>query len=222
MSGIKLSIRVWDAPVRLFHWLLVVLVIGLYASQLADAMALHYRLGEITLSLVVFRLLWGIFGSDTARFARFLRPPSAALAHLRDFRRREPDTMIGHNPAGGWMVVILLFLLLIQACTGLFSRADRHSAGPLNHFLAKPASDVVSAIHSFNFYLILAAIIVHLLAIAAYAWFKEQNLVGPMISGRKRLPAATPAPRLGSPFLALALYLVAVAVVAAILYLPPR
>lgn len=216
MSGIKLSIRVWDAPVRLIHWLLVALVAGLYASQFFGDMALHFRLGEITLSLVIFRLLWGGFGSQTARFARFVKSPREVIAHLRDFRRREPDTMIGHNPAGGWMVVILLGLLLFQACTGLFSRT-RQSAAPLSHFLSKQASDLVSTVHSFNFNLILAAVIVHVLAIAAYAVFKGQNLVRPMITGRKRLPAATPQPRFASPFLALLLYGIAVAVVAAIL-----
>jgi cytochrome b len=216
MSGIKLSIRIWDAPVRLFHWLLVVLIVALYASQFLDLMWLHYRLGEVTLSLLIFRLLWGFFGSDTARFAAFLKPPRAALAHLADFRRGTGGASVGHNPAGGWMVLLLLVLLFAQGLSGLFARADRNSAGPLNHFLAKPASDLVSAFHSWNFYVLLAAIIVHLLAIIAYAVIRRENLLRPMISGKKRLPAATRAPRLASPLRALALYLLAAAIVVVI------
>jgi cytochrome b len=217
MSGIKLSMRVWDAPVRLFHWLLAALVVALYVSQYLDRMWLHYRLGEVTLSLLIFRLLWGFWGSDTARFAHFLARPSAAFAHLAGFRsakRSENAETIGHNPAGGWMVVVLLLLLFAQALSGLFARADQHSAGPLNHYLDKSASDLVSTFHSWNFYALLAAIIVHLIAIAAYAVWRGEDLVRPMISGKKRLPAATRAPRLASSWLAFLLYLVAGAIVA--------
>ncbi len=216
MSGIKLSIRVWDAPVRLFHWLLVALVVALYVSQFLDLMWLHYRLGEATLSLLIFRLLWGFFGSETARFSTFLASPRAALAHLAGFRRGIGAGGVGHNPAGGWMVVFLLLLLFAQALSGLFARADPHSAGPLNHFLSKPASDLVSAFHAWNFDVLLAAIIVHLLAIIAYAMIRRENLLRPMISGKKRLPAATRAPRLGSSLLALSLYLLSALLVAAI------
>ncbi len=216
-GGIKLSIRVWDAPVRLFHWLLLTLVVALYVSQFLDLMWLHYRLGEAALSLVIFRLLWGFFGSETALFAQFLTPPRAAIAYLAAFRRPAKGDTIGHNPAGGWMVVLLLLLLAAQALSGLFARADPHSAGPLNHFLGKPASDLVSAFHSWNFYVLLAAIAVHVAAIVAHAALRGENLLRPMISGKKRLPAATPAPRLASPLLAALLYLMAAGVVIMIL-----
>ncbi len=216
MSGIKLSIRVWDAPVRLFHWLLVALIVALYVSQFLDLMWLHYRLGEVTLSLLIFRLFWGFFGSETARFGAFLKPPRAALAHLAAFRRSAGGEGVGHNPAGGWMVLLLLVLLFAQALSGLFARADRNSAGPLNPLLAKPASDLVSAFHAWNFYVLLGAIIVHLLAILAYGWIRGENLLRPMISGKKRLPAATRAPRFAPPLRALALYLLAAVIVALI------
>lgn len=216
MSGIKLSIRIWDAPVRLFHWLLAALIVALYVSRFLDLMWLHYRLGEVTLSLLIFRLSWGFFGSETARFATFLKPPRSALAHLASFRLGTKGESVGHNPAGGWMVLLLLALLFAQALSGLFARADRNSAGPLNHLLAKPSSDLVSAFHTWNFYVLVAAIIVHLLAILAYAGIRRENLLRPMISGKKRLPAATRAPRLASPLLALGLYLLSAAIVAVI------
>ena len=102
------SVRVWDLPTRLFHWLTVPLVAGAWATQRLNWIDLHVRLGETLLALVLFRLMWGCVGSETARFRRFLAPPAAAWRHLRHLLRREPDLQVGHNAAGGWMVLLLL------------------------------------------------------------------------------------------------------------------
>lgn len=214
MSGIKLPMRVWDLPIRLFHWCLVVLVVTSYVSIKTGWMEIHFASGYSILALLLFRLVWGVAGSDTARFAKFVKSPAAAIADLRHFRRREPDTMIGHNAAGGWMVVLLLALLSVQVGTGLFANDEDIGIyqGSLAHFVSKAASDRATAIHSFTINLILAAVAVHVVAVILYAVVKGQDLVRPMINGKKRLPGAMRAPRMRSPVFAAAVFACAAAI----------
>jgi cytochrome b len=168
-------------------------------------MQLHYLSGYTVLTLVLFRIGWGLIGSDTARFSHFLRSPLAALRHLRDLRRRELEPETGHNPAGGWMVLVLLLLLLAQPLTGLFADSGYGDYGPLAKKVPAETSDWLTGLHHRNFKLILAAASLHVLAVAAYALLKGQNLVRPMLTGRKSLPGTMAPPRLGSPWLAAAL-----------------
>src|SRR5579863_6148360 len=114
-----LPMRVWDLPTRIFHWLLVLLVPCSYISMRLNLMGLHMALGHTVLALLLFRWVWGFIGSDTARFGKFLASPARALRHLLRLRVREPDTEIGHNAAGGWMVLLLLVLLSVQVGAGL-------------------------------------------------------------------------------------------------------
>jgi cytochrome b len=224
--GILLSIPVWDLPLRLFHWLLVLDVMALYGARLAHKlwgvpMTLHYWCGLFALSLILFRWLWGFWGSETARFSRFLRPPREALAHLRALFVREPDTVVGHNPAGGYMVLLLLLLLTLQAVSGLFARSGPDSAAPYSALLTPSQAELAATLHSANFVLLLGAIGLHVAAILLYQLVKGQNLVGPMITGKKRLPAATPPPRLAPITRALLLYLLSAAVVGLIAWAAP-
>jgi cytochrome b len=206
---LRLSMRVWDAPTRLFHWAIVLLVATSYVSIQKSWMQVHFLSGYAMLTLLLFRVAWGFIGSDTARFGRFLKSPAAVVRSLAKFGRRETDDQIGHNAAGGWMVLVMLVLLAVQAGTGLFSNDDVLVDGPLRHLITKARSDQISAIHSFNFNLLLGVIGLHVLAILAYAVVKRQNLLRPMITGRKRLPGATRQPRMASPLLALALVVLA-------------
>ena len=205
MSGMRLSMRVWDAPIRLFHWIIVLLIgVSWYTARISR-MDLHVISGNAILVLLLFRIAWGFIGSDTARFARFLKSPIAGLRHLAHVGRREPDNEIGHNAAGGWFVLVVLGLLLFQALSGLFSNDDVVTQGPFADRVGKDLSDTLSRAHDFNFNLILAAIAVHVLVVLIYALVKRHDLVRPMFTGKKRLPAAMRAPRMASPFLALAL-----------------
>ena len=205
----NLLMRVWDAPTRLFHWLVVLLVAFSYISIQKDWVELHLLSGYILLTLLLFRLAWGFVGSETSRFARFLRNPLEAFRHLAQFGRREPDTEIGHNAAGGWMVLAMLAVLAAQVATGLFSRTDYGTAGPLAHHLDGATSDRITTLHGTIFNVILGLIALHVLAIIAYAVVKRQDLVRAMITGKKRLPATMRQPHLASPLLALAILLVA-------------
>jgi cytochrome b len=206
-------IKIWDLPVRLFHWSIVVLIAAAWVTQEFNLMDWHVWCGYAILTLLLFRVIWGFVGSDTARFTRFLKSPIAALRHLAHLRRREEDREIGHNAAGGWMVLVMLALLGVQAGTGLFSNDDGNTEGPLMHLVDKEQSDWLSKIHALNFNLILAVIVLHVLAIVAYAMLKRQNLVRPMLTGRKDMPGEVAAPRLVSPVWALVSLAVSVGIV---------
>ena len=206
--------RVWDVPTRLFHWAIVLLLGASWITQRLDWMELHFLSGYSMLAMLLFRLGWGFFGSETARFRHFLRGPLEAFRHLARLHRPEQDTQIGHNAAGGWMVLVLLVLLAVQVATGLCANDDISAQGPLADYVGKAWSDWLTHIHAVNFELIELAIGLHIIAIAAYAALKRQDLLRPMITGRKRLPATTPPPKLASPLLAIALFGMAAAAVA--------
>jgi cytochrome b len=165
------------------------------------------------LTLLLFRLAWGVVGSETARFSRFLASPRAALRHLAHLPRREPDHEVGHNAAGGWMVLGMLGLLIVQVGTGLYANDDVLTEGPLAQSVDKSTSDWLSHIHVVNFRLIEIAVAAHILAVLTYAVLKRHDLVRPMVTGRKRLPATLAAPRMVSPWLAVLLVVVAAGVV---------
>jgi cytochrome b len=190
------KIVIWDAPTRLFHWLTAALVAAAYATWRLNWMDWHARAGYALLALVVFRLLWGIFGSETARFARFLASPRLAAQHLARLFRREPDRQAGHNPAGGWMVVALLSLLLGETLSGIYVNNDVADEGPLTELVPVSIANLITALHDIFWQALLAAVALHVLAIFVYWAVKRQNLVLPMITGRKTLPPGVRPPSL--------------------------
>lgn len=210
------TVHVWDLPTRQFHWTLVVLMIlQWWSAENSDTMDWHLWGGYAVLTLVLFRLIWGFMGSDTARFSDFLRGPGAALAYAKALARGETPLYLGHNPMGGWSIVALLTLLLIQAGTGLFANDDILIEGPLYGWVSKSASDWLTTVHKLNFNLLLLVIAVHISAVLFYLLVKRENLIHPMLSGRKHLPPeqAGRAPQLVNPWLGLAALLVASAAV---------
>jgi len=201
MRQLYLPMRIWDLPTRVFHWTLVVLIFTSWLSAKLDWMRIHVLCGYSILTLLLFRIVWGFIGSDTARFASFLKHPFAAIHHLLHLARREPDTEVGHNAAGGWMVVVMLAILMVQTITGLCANDDVLTEGPLARIVGKDRSDWLTHVHSVNFTLIEIVVAAHVLAIVTYRLLKGHNLLWPMITGKKRLPGATPAPRLMHPVL---------------------
>jgi cytochrome b len=198
-------VLVWDVPTRLFHWLVVVLVAAAYATSELNWMGWHVRIGEMLLTLVLFRLLWGFFGSDTARFRNFMSAPAAAWQHLRHVLRREADLQVGHNSAGGWMVLLLLALLLGETLSGLYVNNDVADDGPLTQWVPASIANAITTLHTILWDALLAAVALHVLAIAVYAVAKGHNLLRPMLTGRKRLPERIRAPRQASTIRALLL-----------------
>jgi cytochrome b len=136
------AVRVWDLPVRLTHWAMALLLIVLVVTAKVggSAMDWHVRSGEMMLTLVLFRILWGFFGSGNARFSRFVRGPGTVFAYTRTLLRSPHAEFAGHNPLGGWMVVLLRLALLVQASLGLFSNDDIVTEGPLARYISKELS----------------------------------------------------------------------------------
>jgi cytochrome b len=185
MSDSSMPIRVWDLPTRLFHWLLVALIALQYCSGEFGwpSMQWHYRCGYATLALIVFRLLWGFAGSQTSRFGDFVSGPSALLQYLAALRRGDAPRRAGHNPLGGWSVIAMLASIALQATSGLFASDDISEDGPLVARVSAATVDWMTRVHTWNRYALLALLVLHLGAIAAYA-LRGTNLVAPMWSGR--------------------------------------
>lgn len=200
-------------PTRLFHWLVVVLVVAAYATSRLNWMDWHVRIGEALLALVLFRLLWGFFGSETARFHSFLKAPAAAWQHLRHLFRRDADLQVGHNSAGGWMVLLLLALLLGETLSGLYVNNDVADDGPLTQWVPAAIANAITALHTILWDALLAAVALHVLAIAVYAVAKGHNLLRPMLTGRKRLPERIRAPGQAPVMLALLLLVISATLV---------
>ena len=186
-SGSPAGSPVWDLPLRLAHWALVVTVAGAWATHYAGTrwFEWHERLGYASLVLVSFRIAWGFVGTRHARFASFLRGPGAVVAYLRRRDRLEPA---GHNPLGGLSVIAMLVLLLLQAVTGLFANDEIANAGPFYGWISQEASNRITGLHEANSELLLVLIGLHLAAIAWYGLVRRQPLVRAMLTGRKPVP----------------------------------
>lgn len=184
------SIRVWDLPVRIFHWAIVVLVALAWLTKEigGNAMTYHMWIGYSILALVVFRLVWGFVGSQHARFSDFLRGPVAVLRYLRGTADGSSSSH-GHNPIGGWSVLALLACLFVQAATGLFANDEIATEGPLAARVGLEWSDWLTTIHRYSFDVLLVLIGLHVAAVMFYLVVKRENLILPMVTGRKRVHA---------------------------------
>lgn len=184
-------IKVWDLPLRLFHWSLLVCVVGAIASiEIGDNIDVHQYFGYAVLSLLIFRLLWGLVGGEHARFGNFVRGPAAILAYLKNMRAQHGPS-VGHNPLGALSVLAMLGVLLFQAVSGLFLSDEIMFEGPLFKYVSGEVAGWLAEAHEANAALIFALIGLHLAAIAFYRLVKRENLITPMITGRKEIPADT-------------------------------
>ena len=173
---------VWDLPTRLFHWLLVALVALSWWSGENEELDLHIWSGLGVLALILFRLFWGLFGSSTARFSRFVRGPSAVRAYLRDMRGW---TAVGHSPLGALSVIALLLVLALQVATGLFQvDEDGLVEGPLAHLVSFRTAEAMYELHEMLFNVLLVLIGLHIAALLFYRLVLGKKLVGAMITGR--------------------------------------
>ena len=190
------ALPVWDLPTRLFHWLLVVLVAVSFTTGIigGNAMQYHEWSGFAILDLLVFRIIWGFVGGRPSRFSDFVKGPAAVWHYATTLVRGNSEGYLGHNPLGGWSVLAMLLVLLIQAATGLFANDDIISEGPLYLWVSKPVSDWLTAVHRLNRYLIMVLVAIHVAAVLFYLWVKHDNLIKPMITGIKYRPGGDTAP----------------------------
>lgn len=215
------GVRVWDLPTRLFHWTLAVLIALQFATGEFDLLSMdwHYRFGYATLALIVFRVAWGFAGSQTSRFADFVRGPATVASYLRQlFSASAPagaaPAKIGHNPLGGWSVLVILACVLVQAISGLFASDDLDDDGPFADSVSTATVKLMTHVHHLGETLLLVLITLHVVAVLLHWLVKHDNLTWPMLSGRKRVDAAQP--YFVSGWRALFLFALAIAAVAAL------
>ena len=190
-------VRVWDAPVRVFHWLLALCFAGAYITSESETWRLlHVTLGYTLGGLLAFRLVWGLVGTRYARFASFVRGPRAVLRYLRSLTAKQPEHHLGHNPAGAVAIVLLLTLGLVMVASGW---AVYNDLGP----------QWLEDLHELAGNTMLAVVVVHLLGVLSASWLHQENLVRSMVTGFK---AGTTREAIGSNWRA-----VAAAVVLAVL-----
>jgi cytochrome b len=189
---------VWDLPLRLFHWLLVLSIAAswytaensdeyfTYGDNVMSYTQVHYYLGYWALGLIAFRIIWGLIGPKHARFAGFLPGPARLFGYVGSFLKRDSKPSVGHNPMGAWMVVLMLLMVGAQAVTGLFliDNTEIYPA-PFHASVEATTAGTLGKFHHLNFDVLIWVISLHVLAILFYRFFKQQNLVGPMITGRK-------------------------------------
>jgi cytochrome b len=186
------SIRVWDLPTRLFHWLLVACIIGsVVTSQVGgNAMVWHFRFGFAIASLLLFRLVWGVVGGRWSRFASFIYSPGSILRYLKG--TSQPEHLIGHNPLGAASVFAMLVVLIAQVSSGVVSDDEIAAVGPFAKFVSNATVSAATTYHkSYGKLLLIGLIVLHLAAIAYYYFAKRENLVKPMVHGDKTSPGGT-------------------------------
>ena len=188
------SILVWDAPVRVFHWLLVLSFAGAFITAESERWRLlHVTLGYTAAGLVAFRLLWGLVGTRHARFASFVRGPRAVAGYLRGLLSRDGTHPVGHNPAGGWAIVGLLAMTLAVGATGFATFNDLGGG-----WLEELHEGLANAM--------LALVAVHVLGVVAGSRLHGENLVRSMVTGRKN---GLPSDGIGSAWRSVAVLMLA-------------
>ena len=202
-----MKLPIWDLPIRLFHWVLVGLIAFSWWSAEYHYDDVHIWLGIAVLTLLIFRVLWGFFGSSTARFANFIRGPRAVFGYLRGEWRG-----IGHNPLGALSVVALLGLVSLQVGLGLIaSDEDGLMQGPLVNLVSIGVSDTATELHEELFNVLLALIGLHIAAILYYR-FKGKKLVSPMITGKGEVEPGVQPMRPGKGWVAILCLIVAIGI----------
>ena len=204
MNAAPARIRVWDLPTRIFHWVVAVLVVFSFVTGKIGGgwLGWHMKSGYAILALVLFRVAWGIVGSETSRFASFVRGPVAFLRHARDLVAGRPRRALGHNPMGGWMVLLMLAVILAQASSGLFADDEIATQGPLADKVSQAIVAKMTAIHSYNGWIVAGVVLLHVIAIATYWMAWRENLVAPMWSGWRAVDGSATQPALRSAWIA--------------------
>jgi cytochrome b len=180
-------IRLWDLPLRVFHWSLALLVLAAFVTAKVGGpwMEWHGRAGIAIVGLLAFRLVWGLIGSTHARFLSFAPTPGRLLAYVRGRWQG-----VGHNPLGALSVFAVLGLLAVQTGIGLFANDDIDFNGPLSGLIEKERSDSLTGLHHQLSNVVLVLIGVHIAAVLFYVLLKKNNLIKPMLTGWKEVKAA--------------------------------
>ena len=186
-------IVVWDLPTRVFHWTLVAAVVVSYVTggEEGSWFIAHTVAGYVIALLLLFRILYGFVGSAHSRFSDFLYSPKAVATYVRRLVRLEPPRFIGHNPLGGWMVVLMLVVLAANIATGLLSGEENGPGGLLLPLIAAPGAEGLGEIHEVLGNVIVVLACLHVLGVAADWILTRENIVRAMITGDKTVEDTT-------------------------------
>ncbi|RZK02031.1 MAG: cytochrome B [Flavobacterium sp.] len=181
------TIKVWDLPVRIFHWLLVILFVAAYVTNSLGTNYFTYHLwcGYAVIVLVSFRIIWGLVGTYHARFSNFIRNPLTTIKYALNTLKNTEKHYVGHNPLGAIMVIVLLLTILAQAITGLFTNDEILNLGPLYGYITDELSLKLTSLHRQLFYWILGAVALHIIAVLVHVFFKRDNIIKAMFTGKK-------------------------------------
>ena len=181
----KKLIKVWDLPIRIFHWLLVA---GFFVAYLTEEelLTVHVWAGYLVLGLLIFRLLWGFVGNDYARFASFLCSPAKSFAYVKDASALKSKRYLGHNPAGAAMIVLLIISLLLTVLSGLVVYAADQNLGPLAGMVGSSNEKLWEEAHEIMANFTLLLVIVHVAGVAFESLVHGENLVNAMWNGYKK------------------------------------
>lgn len=183
----KQEIMAWDPLVRILHWCLVLAFLIAFVTE-DEWMRLHSMAGYTVLAIVGIRLVWGFIGTRHARFSNFVTTPQIAMVYVKEVLAMRAKRHIGHNPAGGLMIVLLLTCLALTGVTGLIGYGYM-GAGPLAGILHESArwAELFEEVHEFMANLTLLLVAIHILGVLVESWLHEENLARAMLNGRKRL-----------------------------------
>jgi cytochrome b len=188
----RVAIRIWDLPVRIFHWVLVLIfafqaITGWIGGPL---MEWHLYCGYALLAGVTFRIAWGFVGGTHARFSSFIAGPGATWRFAKRLFSKQAVPQLGHNPLGGWSVILMIALLALQGLTGLAANDGVLTEGPYAKLAGIEVSNLISEVHRWNFWVLVVLSVLHILAVFFHWFVKKDNLVVPMFTGVKQPPRA--------------------------------
>lgn len=187
MSATRIKTLVWDLPLRITHWVLVLAFALSYITHLlgSDYYLYHTVAGYTVIVSVVFRLVWGAVGTYHARFANFMCGPTTTWRYFKSLGQKAEKRYVGHNPLGAIMVLLLLSCLLVQSVSGLFTSDDIFDSGPLHSAVSANVGAAMGAIHRLLFYWLSAFVVMHVAAVVYHSVIKKEGLIVAMVTGLK-------------------------------------
>lgn len=178
-------IKVWDLPLRIFHWLLVAGFLVAYLTE-DDLLTVHVWAGYLVFGLLLFRLVWGFIGNDYARFSNFLCNPVKSVVYVKDVIALKAKRYLGHNPAGAAMIILLLISLVMTSITGFAVYGADQDAGPLANIVGSSNEDLWEEMHEFFANFTLFLVFVHIIGVAVESFIHRENLAKAMWNGFKK------------------------------------
>ena len=207
----SITVKVWDLPVRIFHWLLTVLIVVMFVSAKLENFYIHILAGKGVVMLLVARIIWGFWGSSNARFSALVFKPREYIDYISKLAERKPGYSVAHSPIGSLAVIAILVAIALQAAAGLVATdVDGLIEGPFAYYVNYEFSRWASDFHVTHQKWVFTLVIVHLLANAFYYFYKKDNLIGPMLTGTRRIPGhlTQTAPRIEATWKAVVIALI--------------